>query len=348
MLSDLRPDIRDISPEMLSDFLKENREQPFRSKQIQEWLWEKGALSFQEMTNLSLALREKLSTAFSFSVMTISQEIQSVDGTVKFAFTLHDEKRIEGVLIPSGDRVTACISSQVGCPLGCRFCATGSMGFIRNLHFTEIWEQFILMNRKALEHYGREITNIVYMGMGEPLLNYDSVLKSIQFLTSKRGRGMSPSRITLSTVGIAKGIKQLANDGFRAGLAVSLHSADEEIRKEIMPVSKTNSLQELKDALRYFVTQTGERITFEYVMLAGINDSLKDAEKLARYCTAFPVKINIIEYNATDSPFRGSDAATIRSFVRFLEERNLIVNIRKSKGDDIKAACGQLVKDSTQ
>ncbi|MDR2979050.1 MAG: 23S rRNA (adenine(2503)-C(2))-methyltransferase RlmN [Bacteroidales bacterium] len=339
-----KPDIRYISEEELGLFLKENGESAFRLKQIKEWLWKKGAVCFNEMTNLSVVLREKLTTAFTFQNLTISQELQSCDGTVKFVFTLHDNRKIEGVLIPSPDRVTTCLSSQVGCPLGCQFCATGTMGFTRNLHFTEIWDQFNVMNRKALEYYGKEITNIVYMGMGEPLLNYDNVMMSIQLLSTESGKGMSSSRITLSTVGITKGIRQLADDGFKAGLAISLHSADEEIRKRIMPVTKTNSLVELQNVLRYFVEKTGKRITFEYIMLHGINDSLDDAEKLARYCKSFPVKINIIEYNSTDSFFKGSPQKTVDTFVRFLESRNLIVNIRKSKGQDIRAACGQLVK----
>lgn len=337
-------DIRCISEQELAQFLKDNGESTFRLKQIREWLWKKGATHYDEMTNLSVGLREKLRQTFSFQTMTILQELQSADGTVKFIFSLFDGQKIEGVLIPSNDRVTTCISSQVGCPLGCAFCATGSMGFIRNLHFTEIWDQFTLMNRKALTYYGREISNIVYMGMGEPLLNYGNMMESVRLLTTDAGRGMSPSRITLSTVGIAKSIRQLADDGFKAGLAVSLHSADEEIRRKIMPVTKTNSLREIRDALRYFVEHTGERITFEYVMLKEVNDSLYDAEKLAQYCKSFPVKINIIEYNQTDCQFKASDPRTVEAFVHFLESRNMIVNIRKSKGEDIQAACGQLVK----
>ncbi|MDL2312521.1 23S rRNA (adenine(2503)-C(2))-methyltransferase RlmN [Bacteroidales bacterium OttesenSCG-928-B11] len=340
------PDIRLISAEELSFFLKENGESAFRQKQISEWLWKKGAINFDEMTNLSLILREKLKSSFTFKAAAISQERQSNDGTAKFVFTLHDGHKIEGVLIPSNDRVTTCVSSQVGCALACGFCATGTMGFTRNLHATEIWDQFILMNRRSVELYGKEVTNIVYMGMGEPLLNYDNVLESIRLLTTDTGKGLSPSRITLSTVGITQGIRQLADDGFKAGLAVSLHTADEQVRKEIMPVTKTNSLDELRQALQYFVGKTGSRITFEYVMLSGINDSLRDAEKLAQYCKSFPVKINIIEYNRTDSDFRGSIPQAKETFVRFLENRNLIVNIRKSKGEDIDAACGQLVEKS--
>lgn len=337
-------DIRCVSEQELSQFLKNNGENAFRLKQIREWLWKKGATDYDGMTNLSVGLREKLRQTFSFQTMTILQELQSADGTVKFVFSLFDGQKIEGVLIPSNDRVTTCISSQVGCPLGCSFCATGSMGFIRNLHFTEIWDQFTWMNRKALTYYGKEISNIVYMGMGEPLLNYENVMESVRLLTTDAGRGMSPSRITLSTVGIAKNIRQLADDGFKAGLAISLHSADEEKRRKIMPVAKTNSLEALREALRYFVEHTGERITFEYVMLQGVNDTLDDAEKLARYCKSFPVKINMIKYNSTDSRFKSSDPRTVEAFARFLENRNMIVNIRKSKGEDIQAACGQLVK----
>ena len=214
-------DIRHISSQELVDFLLNNGEKKFRAAQIEEWLWKKGARSFDEMTNLSVALRQKLQENFTFLHADIATCVQSSDGTAKFIFGLHDGKQVEGVLIPSGQRVTACISSQVGCALKCAFCATGTMGFIRNLHSTEIFDQFMLMDQKAQELYSQNITNIVYMGMGEPLMNYENVMASIQRITAPTGPGLSPSRITLSTVGIAAGIKRLADDGFISAVAAT-------------------------------------------------------------------------------------------------------------------------------
>ena len=337
-------DIRYISNDEIMLFLEKCGEKAFRAKQIREWLWKKDIQSFDEMLNLSLSLRESLKSNFEFKTTLIEKEEKSIDKTVKFVFKLFDGNKIEGVLIPSDKRVTACISSQVGCPLGCRFCATGSMGFTRHLHFSEIIDQYSLMNKKALEYYSHDISNIVYMGMGEPLINYDNVKKSIDILTSGEGKGLSPTRITLSTVGIVQGIRRLADEGFKCGLAISLHSADEEKRKKIMPVTTSNTLLELQDALRYYVEKTKNRITIEYLLLDKINDSQYDAEKLAQFCRAFPVKINIIEYNTTDSEFVGSHPEKREIFVNYLESKNLIVNIRHSRGQDISAACGQLLR----
>ena len=337
-------DIRYISDEELALFLEKCGEKPFRIKQIREWLWKKNIQSFDEMLNLSFALRESLRNNFEFRTTVIDQEVKSADKTVKFVFKLFDSHKIEGVLIPSEKRVTACISSQVGCPLGCRFCATGTMGFTRHLHYSEIIDQYALMNKKSIEYFGRNISNIVYMGMGEPLLNYDNVIRSIEILTSGEGNAMSPSRITLSTVGIAKVIRRLADEDFKCGLAISLHSADEKKREKLMPVTLSNSLTELQDALRYYVEKTGNRITFEYLLLDKINDSQYDAEQLCQYCKAFPVKINIIEYNSTDSEFSGSNSGKKEFFIKYLESKNLIVNIRRGRGQDISAACGQLLR----
>lgn len=337
--------ITHLTEQELNDFLVAHHEKSFRGKQIMEWLWKKSVFSFDEMSNLSLPLRELLSQHFELNRIRIHQEMKSIDGTTKFVFLLQDNCFIEGVLIPSSHRITACVSSQAGCPLGCKFCATGSMGFIRNLHYSEIFEQFLWMNQKSKEYYDKTISNIVYMGMGEPLLNYDHVMKSISFLTSKNGQELSPSRITLSTVGIISGIKRLADEGFKSGLAISLHSADEKIRKQLMPVENTNPLPALQQAIRYFSEKTGERITLEYLMLQNINDTLQDAEKLARYCRAFPVKINIIEYNQTDRhEYKASQPDRMKQFIEYLESKNMIVNLRKSKGGDIAAACGQLVR----
>ena len=335
-------DIRETSPEQLLHFLQQHHEKSFRAKQLHDWLWKKNVASFEEMINIPKNLQEKLQENFSFLQTKIEKEVVSADKTIKILFHLFDGEQIEGVLIPSQGRVTACVSSQVGCALKCSFCATGMLGFTRQLRFWEIIDQYVLMNRRAVEAFGIPISNIVFMGMGEPLLNYDNVFKAIEILTSPNGNGLSPSRITLSTVGITAGIKKLADDGFKANLAVSLHTADNSKRSQLIPVNQTNTIQELQEALRYYVEKTNQRITIEYVLLQHINDSLEDAEKLCRFCKAFPVKINIIEYNATDTHFRPSTPEKKAAFVAHLESKNLIVNVRQSRGKDIAAACGQL------
>jgi len=335
-------DIREISSGKLLEFLHQNNEKPFRAKQINNWLWKKNAGSFEEMYNIPKDLQERLKENFTFLQTKIIQEVISSDKTIKFLFHLFDGEEIEGVLIPSHGRVTACVSSQVGCALKCSFCATGTLGFKRNLEFREIIDQYVLMNRNAIETFKIPISNIVLMGMGEPLLNYDNVRKAIDILTSAEGNGISPSRITLSTVGIASGIKKMADDGCKAKLALSLHVADNDKRTQLIPVNQTQPLQELQDSLRYYVAKRKQRITIEYVLLHKINDSLEDAERLCRFCKAFPVKINIIEYNATGMPYQSSTPERSTDFITYLESKNLIVNVRQSKGKDIAAACGQL------
>jgi 23S rRNA (adenine2503-C2)-methyltransferase len=344
-------DIREISYEQLLEFLKQQNEKSFRTKQLHDWLWKKNVMSFEEMINIPKYLQEKLKENFSFMQTIIEKEVVSSDKTIKFLFRLFDDEQIEGVLIPSQGRVTACVSSQVGCALKCTFCATGTLGFTRQLRFWEIIDQYVLLNNRAIEAFSIPISNIVFMGMGEPLLNYDNLLKAIEILTSSNGNGLSPSRITVSTVGITAGIRKLADDGFKANLAVSLHVADDEKRSQLIPVNQTNPLPALQDVLRYFVEKTSQRITIEYVLLQEVNDSLEDAEKLCRFCKAFPVKINIIEYNDTVVRRRREPAQNYQpapqqnkaAFVAYLESKNLIVNVRQSRGKDIAAACGQLV-----
>lgn len=340
-------DIRNIKFDQLVSFLQGNGEKPFRAKQIWTWLWKRGVGSFSEMTDLSVALREKLEENYTFHRAEIASEVQSSDKTTKFLLKFHDDKMVEGVLIPSKDRVTACLSTQIGCPLHCAFCATGTMGFIRNLHYSEIIDEYVLLNNRAQEIYDQRITNIVFMGMGEPLLNFDNMMIAIDILTGKDYFGLSPARITLSTAGIIKGIKALADRNFRCGLAISLHSADPIVRREIMPVTEGNSLHDLQSALSYYHQKTGDRITIEYLLLSKVNDSEKAAEQLARFCRPFPVKINIIEYNSTsESLFHKSDPTRRQRFIDVLERCNMVVNIRLSKGQDIAAACGQLVREN--
>ena len=338
----VKKDIRSLTFEALTEFFVELGEKAFRAKQVYEWIWKKGARSFKEMTNLSKPTRAILAENFIINTIKIAGAQQSSDGTVKFAFELHDGKIVEGVMIPAPGRMTACISSQVGCNVGCSFCATGKLGFMRNLSVGEIFDQVVEISRRS-EETGQKLTNIVMMGMGEPLLNYDNVIKAIDRITAPDGWGMSPRRITLSTSGIVRKIKQLADEKVRFNLAVSLHAANDKSRSDIMRINDTYPLEELGEALVYFHEKTGSRVTFEYLMLNGINDSLEDAKQLAQYCKQLPVKINLIEYNATDDPrFAKSEEKRTNAFVSYLESKNLIVNLRRSKGEDIDAACGQL------
>jgi len=343
MKTEDKKDIREITTEELAQFLVSHSEKPFRAKQIHEWLWKKAVGSFAEMTNISAELKELLAQNFTFKATTIFKELKSTDGTIKTAFRLFDGAIVEGVLIPFGNRATACISSQVGCALACTFCATGELGFKRNLNFTEIFDQVVLLMRQAKTHYNTNLSNIVFMGMGEPLQNYNNVMNAIQRITSPDTLNISPSRITVSTSGLTKMIRKLADDKAKFNLAISLHASTDVKRSAIVPVNKTNPLHDLSDALKYFYAATKTRITLEYLILEKFNNSIEDARNLATFCKAFPCKINIIEYNKVPgSSFEKASEKSVREFVTFLETKNLIVNIRKSRGEDIAAACGQL------
>jgi len=338
-------DIKKLSLQELTEVVEAHGEKPFRAKQIYEWIWKKNASGYDDMKNIPTRLKDRLAKKYEFNSLKIAVKQVSKDQTVKYAFELASGSLVEGVLIPSKSRITACISSQVGCALKCKFCATGTMGFKQNLSTSEIYEQAAILNNEAQKIFKRKLTNIVLMGMGEPLMNYENTLSAINKIVSENGLSMAPSRITLSTAGIADKIRQLADDDVKFNLAISLHSANERIRSSIMPINKTNSLTKLTSAIKYFNKKTGSRITFEYLMMAGINDTIQDAHELADFCKSFPVKINLIEYNNTnDSRFKKSDRDSIGRFVNLLRgEKNMIVNIRKSKGEDIDAACGQLV-----
>jgi 23S rRNA (adenine2503-C2)-methyltransferase len=340
---DNRQDILTLSLDEIKVFLTKTGEKAFRAKQIYEWLWKKPVNSFEKMTNLSKDLRSLLNENFIIQAVEIDDQQISKDKTIKLAFRLQDGALVEGVLIPSEDRSTACISSQVGCNLGCEFCATGKLGLMRNLSIGEIFFQVVEIMNLAREKYDLPLTNIVLMGMGEPLLNYDNVLKAMAMVSSESGLGMSPQRITLSTVGLPRMIKKLADDKVRFNLAISLHSANDKKRSSFMPVNNRNNLGELSEAIKYFNEKTGQRVTFEYLLMEGLNDSLNDAKELAEYCKQFPIKINIIEYNSTgDKRFKKSSNEAFDQFVTFLKGRNMIVNVRRSRGMDIAAACGQL------
>lgn len=342
-----KPNIRDLTREELTSFFTKKGEQPFRAKQVYEWLWKKSAHRFNDMSNLSKSTRDLLNSEFSIHAVEIESSQVSRDKTIKNAFRLHDGNVVEGVLIPTGTRMTACISSQVGCSLTCTFCATGRMERLRNLNADEMYDQVVLIGKQAEEKYKIPLSNIVYMGMGEPLLNYKSVLDSVEKITSPDGLGMSPQRITVSTAGIAKMIKKLGDDEVKFNLALSLHAASDTKRSRIMPINEQNTLASLTDALRYFYDKTGTRVTFEYIVFKDFNDSIEDAEELYGFLRKVPSKINIIEYNPIGGgELQQTTELRLNAFSSYLEERGVIVNIRRSRGKDIDAACGQLANKS--
>jgi len=340
-----KKDIRQLSKQELEDFFLEKGEPKFRAKQVYEWLWQKGAHAFEEMTNLPKPLREYLDGIFTIQAIVEDKVQHSADGTIKTRFRLHDGHLIESVLIPVPEdkRFTVCVSSQVGCSLTCAFCATGRMGRVRNLDAAEIFDQVLLVNRQSLETFGQPLTNIVYMGMGEPLLAYANVMASVGRFTSPDGLGMSPKRITVSTAGIAKMIKKLADDGVKFNLALSLHAADDIKRDTIMPINEQNNLSNLMESLTYFYQKTGNRISYEYIAFQNFNDTPEDAANLTALCQSFPVRVNIIEYNPIEgADFHKSSRDTIDHFARYLVDRGVMVTVRRSRGKDIDAACGQL------
>ena len=338
-------DIRNLTDQELLNLVLAFGEPAFRARQLEQWLWQKGALSFEEMSNLPASLRQQLSEGFGFQSLVIDDRQVSRDGTIKTRWKLFDGEMIESVLIPveKDQRFTVCVSSQVGCSLGCQFCATGQMGYRRNLHTFEIFEQFFHVNQQCLARYDHPLTNIVFMGMGEPLLNYKNVLRSIEKITSKNGFGWSPRRITLSTVGLPKMIRKLADDAVKFNLALSLHAADDDKRNKIMPINASNNLESVMEAIAYFHEKTGGKISFEYIAFDHFNDSLEDAENLYKWCKNFPVTINIIEYN----PVKGvtllkSGEDRIDRFAKHLTDKGVMATVRRSRGKDIDAACGQL------
>lgn len=335
--------IRNLSFPELQAAIQEIGEKTFRAKQIYEWLWKKNVGSFEEMSSLSKGLREQLEHQFFIDKITLDDQQISSDKTIKCAFEVEKGKVVEGVLIPTSSRMTACISSQVGCSLACTFCATGRLKLLRNLTAGEIVDQVVYLKNQAENRYQIPLSNIVYMGMGEPLLNYKNVLRSTEILTSEEGLGISPRRITVSTAGIAKMIKKLGDDQVKFNLALSLHAANDEKRNKIMDINESNNLETLKEALVYFHGKTDSRITFEYIIFKDFNDELQDARELAEFAKCVPCKINIIEYNPIDGgDFLQADVKKVNAFAQFLEDRNLIVNVRRSRGKDIDAACGQL------
>ena len=339
-----KKDIRNIDKQELIEFFISKKIPKFRANQVYEWLWKKRAISFDEMTSLSKELRELLKEYFVINAVKIHKAEKSIDGTAKYSLKLHDNNLVEGVLIPSKKRLTACVSSQVGCSLACNFCATGTLKLERNLSYSEIYDQVFILNEEAKLNFGRSLSNIVFMGMGEPLLNYDNLLKGINLITTEKGLAISAKRITVSTAGISKMITKLADDNVKFHLAISLHSAKDNTREELMPINRAIPLEKLQDSIRYFYDKTGSRITYEYILFSNINDSLEDAHELVKFSRISPCKINLIEYNPVDDlSYTKSSNKKTNDFIHFLENKNVIVNLRKSKGKDINAACGQLV-----
>lgn len=342
-----KKDIRSVTKEQLREFFVANGDKAFRGNQVYEWLWSKNSHNFDEMTNVSKDTRTLLANHFVINHIKVDTMQRSADGTVKNAVKLHDGLVVESVLIPTNTRTTACVSSQVGCSLDCVFCATSRLKRMRNLEPAEIYDQVAAIDRESKLYFNRPLSNIVFMGMGEPLMNYPNVMKAIEMITSTEGLSMSPKRITVSTSGVSKMIKKMADDEVKFKLAVSLHSAIEETRNKIMPFTKNFPLSDLREALQYWYQKTKSKVTFEYVVWKGINDDKNSIEALVKFCKYVPCKVNLIEYNPIDDDvFQQADNIVIENYIQALEKNNIVAKVRRSRGKDIDAACGQLANKS--
>ena len=342
-----KKDIRALTKEQLRNFFVSNGDKAFRGNQVYEWLWQKRAHTFEDMTNVSKETRAMLEANFVINHIKVDTLQRSEDGTVKNAVRLHDNLVVESVLIPTETRTTACVSSQVGCSLDCNFCATARLKRMRNLEPGEIYDQVAAIDNESRLYYDRPLSNIVFMGMGEPLMNYPNVMKAIDMITSNEGLGMSPKRITVSTSGIPKMIKKMADDEVKFKLAVSLHSAVEEIRNEIMPFTKNFSLTDLRESLEYWYRKTKSKVTYEYVVWKGINDDKRSIDALVKFCKYVPCKVNLIEYNPIgDGMFQQASEEATNAYITALEKNNIVAKVRRSRGKDIDAACGQLANKS--
>ena len=342
-------DIRTLTLDQLQEYFVSLGEKPFRAKQVYDWLWSKNLHSIDEMTNLSKELRERISREYIINPVSVDQLQKSKDGTIKNGVKLHDGLMVESVLIPTETRTTACVSSQVGCSLNCEFCATARLKRMRNLEVAEIVDQVALIDRQSQLYYGRPLTNIVFMGMGEPMMNYKNVVEAIRKITQPDGLGMSPSRITVSTSGIPKMIKMLADEEIKVKLALSLHSAIEETRNDIMPFSKSFPLTDIMESLQYWYRKTGSVITFEYCVWEGINDKPHDIKALIKFCRQVPSKVNLIQYNPIgEGKFDHRSVGAENRYVRELERAGVTVMVRRSRGGDIDAACGQLANKTAE
>jgi 23S rRNA (adenine2503-C2)-methyltransferase len=345
--STTKRDIRKLKLDELKEFFVQHGEKAFRAQQVYEWLWQKSVKDFDQMSNISLPTREMLKAHFIINHILVDTMQRSTDGTIKNAVKLHDGLIVESVLIPAEKRITACVSSQVGCSLDCKFCATARLKRMRNLNPDEIYDQVVAIKQQSEEFFGRPLTNIVFMGMGEPLLNYANVISAIEKITSPKGLNMAAKRLTVSTVGIAKMIIKMADDEVKFNLAVSLHSAINNVRSSIMPINDTNSLEELADALKYWYTKRKRKVTYEYVVWKGINDTEEHAQALLKFCKVIPCKVNLIEYNPIDDgQFQQAAETSINMYMQLLERNGITTRVRKSRGKDIDAACGQLANKS--
>ena len=343
-----KKDIRSLSKEDLRNFFEGLGDKAFRGNQVYEWLWGKGIHSFDDMTNISKETRAHLEANYVINHIEVDSIQKSNDGTIKNAVKLHDGLIVESVLIPTKKRTTACVSSQVGCSLDCKFCATSRLKRMRNLNPDEIYDQVVAIDKESRLYQGIPLSNIVFMGMGEPLMNYKNVLESIDKITSEEGLGMSPKRITVSTSGVPKMIRKLADDEVKFHLAVSLHSAIQETREQIMPFAKSFTLDDLKASLVYWHEKTGKKVTYEYIVWDGINDTFEDIDALVKFCKAVPCKVNIIEYNPIDDgEFQQAPSRSIDNYIDNLEKNRIPVTVRRSRGKDIDAACGQLANKAT-
>ena len=339
----MKIDIRGLSEDQIIEFFEKKGFDSYRGRQVYEWIWRKSCYSFDEMTNISKDLRDILDNHFVINHIQVDKIQKSFDGTIKNAVKLHDDHTVESVLIPTDDRTTACVSSQVGCSLDCKFCATSKLKRMRNLNPDEIYDQVVTINDQSLKYFNRPLSNIVYMGMGEPLMNYNNLIKSIEKISSDKGLNMSQKRIVVSTSGIPKMIKKLADENLKVNLALSLHSAIEKTRNKIMPFSKKFSLDEIKDSLIYWYSKTKRKITFEYIVWKDINDSIEHIIALVNYCKSIPSKVNLIEYNSIgDQNFESANQNIINLYKDMLEKNRITVTVRRSRGKDIDAACGQL------
>ncbi|WP_341216969.1 23S rRNA (adenine(2503)-C(2))-methyltransferase RlmN [uncultured Wocania sp.] len=346
-MTDKKKDIRALTKEQLRDFFVKQGDKAFRGNQVYEWLWQKSAHTFEDMTNVSKETRQMLEDNFVINHIKVDTMQRSSDGTVKNAVRLHDGLIVESVLIPTKTRTTACVSSQVGCSLDCKFCATARLKRMRNLNPDEIYDQVVAIDNESRLYHNRPLSNIVFMGMGEPLMNYNNVIKAIDKITSPEGLGMSPKRITVSTSGVPKMIKKMADDAVKFNLAVSLHSAIDEVRTSIMPFNETFPLKDLKESLEYWYEKTNRKISYEYVVWKGINDTQKDIDAFVKFCKYVPCKVNIIEYNPIDDgDFQQATNEALENYIRTLEKNRIVVNVRRSRGKDIDAACGQLANKS--
>jgi 23S rRNA (adenine2503-C2)-methyltransferase len=342
-MSSKKIDIRSLKKNELIKFLNDFNYEPYRAQQILSRLNSQQIDSFEKITNIPKDLIQLLDENFFLSNTLIHQLQKSSDSTIKFSIKLHDNLIIEAVLIPTEKRITACVSSQVGCSLDCNFCDTSRLKRIRNLESYEIYDQIMLLNNESLKSFSKPISNIVFMGMGEPLLNYNNVIHSIDLITGNQGLGISKKKITLSSSGIFKMIKKMADDNVKFNLAISLHSAIEETRNQIMPFSKSFPLKKLIDSLEYWYLKTKIKITFEYLVWKDINDDFEHINALVKICKRIPSKVNLIEYNSiNDERFISADQTWIDNYVNSLRENNIQVSVRRSRGKDIDAACGQL------